>query len=616
MVTNAAVIVLIVVSTLIWLNRGFFSAFINLFCVVAAGAIAFALWEPAAYFLLDKAEDRGFVAELLAGNAWALGLATPFVLSLAALRGISDGIIRHNLHFPSIVNNIGGGFCGALAGVIISGLAIMSAGMLHLPKDGGFLEYKPADFDAQGSVKLSESLWVPSDRLTSNFYAFLSRHAFHSDTNLATYYPNAHAVPALLRMIPKGDSGRNTIKPSQFAIEGAYQIDASSITDAKARLVELTRDRYRPAGQGGVVDFKGEPVRPDAKLIAYVVNFNSGAKERNGQVLIGNGQVRLLATDKDGNAHTLFPIAAVGRIPPDTSAPTGAAARNRNAPKFARYPFNTGGNGIHIASVGGESDAKFAFEFLVPSGFTPKALYVKNTRRDVSATVERTFTSAAQRDAALDSIMAGRTAGQLDESIAYVFPGAQNAGNRVADQPPADSGFQMTIALGMSLQKDTLSGITFPEGRNTIADGQTLIDAKTVSAGVNADMALRVSNFAPRAGVVVCQVDISMDKPWRLGEKGLPIDQPVALLDAEGRLYEAIGYVYRDNEFTGVRYTPGSPLKGMADLPQQLSRAVPGQQVKLVFQVTRGAVIRGVVVGDKLAIKYAPFKVDAEQATR
>ena len=62
-----------------WGAKGGFSSLLNCICVVLAGAIAFALWEPTANLLIENAGKTGF-SSLLADIAWGAGLALPFAL--------------------------------------------------------------------------------------------------------------------------------------------------------------------------------------------------------------------------------------------------------------------------------------------------------------------------------------------------------------------------------------------------------------------------------------------------------------------------------------------------------------------------------------------------------
>ncbi|MFI4897899.1 MAG: hypothetical protein ACIARR_08740, partial [Phycisphaerales bacterium JB059] len=63
---------------------------------------------------------------------------------------------------------------------------------------------------------------------------------------------------------------------------------------------------------------------------------------------------------------TIFPIAAVSR------------ADSRDGEAFGRWRFDA--EEVYIASVGGASTVTMAFEFLVPTGYEPIGLTVKNAR--------------------------------------------------------------------------------------------------------------------------------------------------------------------------------------------------------------------------------------------
>lgn len=82
-----------------------------------------------------------------------------------------------------------------------------------------------------------------------------------------------------------------------------------------------------------------------------------------------------------------------------------AAAQAESAsPAYSRFRFDT--KGLFIASVGGTSESSFAIEFVVPQGFTPLALYLKNARHlisDPATEVKLAFDSPGLRDAAIES---------------------------------------------------------------------------------------------------------------------------------------------------------------------------------------------------------------------
>ena len=86
MIMSLLAIALVAAIGYVWVMAGFFSAAIHMLCVLVAGAIAFALWEPIAYLILDNvAGNKGFLS-FLPGMAWGVALVVPFCVSLALLR--------------------------------------------------------------------------------------------------------------------------------------------------------------------------------------------------------------------------------------------------------------------------------------------------------------------------------------------------------------------------------------------------------------------------------------------------------------------------------------------------------------------------------------------------
>lgn len=620
MIMNVVAVAAVLISAYMWLLRGWFSAFIHLMCTVVAGAVAFAVWEPLGLLLLTNAGDRGFFAELQMGSAWALALAVPFVLAYAICRAALDGALRRNVLVSVAANYVGGGVCGALAGVIVSGITVMSIGMLRLPYDMGMFDYAAVQISSAGSVQKGSALWVPTDRLTSWFYDHLSNNVFHSDTALASYYPAFYATSGASRYAATAGEGRarNTMRPNGASLTAAYTLDPS--TTGKARLDEMTKDTWS-APQPSLTDFNGDNVTADSTLHGYILTFGTPAREKNGQVLVGNAQVCLLGENADGEAQLIFPNAIIAKAQPPAIDPGDTKAKKKEYIDVARFAFSSGGSGKFFPSVGSDSDVKFGFEFLVPKGVTPKFIYVKGIRYDVAtiAAEDRyAFTTAAQRDQSVRQLFQNTKIGTLDESLVFLMKKG-SGGDNVVDNIPDTFGFSASTQIGQQLQRDTLNGGSLVSGRGgwAIQDGEYRLNPSEVSTQGGLDPALKVDKYEAVENQVVCQLDVAMDKPWRFGERGFANDQPIRLIGENGRFYEAIGYFYRDTDNVAIRYTPGSPMKGLTDLPRALSRSEQGQQCKLIFRVTKGAVITGLAIGDKLAIKWQPrFKVDINQIGR
>lgn len=205
----------------------------------------------------------------------------------------------------------------------------------------------------------------------------------------------------------------------------------------------------------------------------------------------------------------------------------------------------------------------------------------------------------------------------FDESL-VVAVGAGRPESQALENPPDAYGFAQSLQIGYQLQRDELQGGSLVSGRGgwSIQDGDFRLKAADAArAGLEA--AIKVDKYEPVENEVVCQLDVSMDKKWFFGEKGFENDRPIRLIGDQGNEFPAIGWCYLDATDFAVRYTPGTPLTGLADLPQPLSRSNAGQKCKLIFRVTKGAVVTSLAIGEKLAVKWQPkFKVNADQTPR
>lgn len=93
MILSIVISLLVLLIAYWWANQGLFDAFIQLICVVIAGALAFALWEPITIgFLLS---GGGFDS-----YAWGVSLGFLFLGLLFLLRFVADFAPLHDPLFP------------------------------------------------------------------------------------------------------------------------------------------------------------------------------------------------------------------------------------------------------------------------------------------------------------------------------------------------------------------------------------------------------------------------------------------------------------------------------------------------------------------------------------
>jgi hypothetical protein len=555
-------------------GRGFFSAFLAFICTVAAAAIAFGVWEPLVYkVLLDKVPDY----------AWGLGLLIPFLLSLCVLRLVFDQLVKSNVEFDDITNFVGGMAFGAGTGYVAAGMLILSVNFFRVPSEvGGFAPLT----QVQGNLQRGDRLWIRADEVVARAAEKLSLNAFSTSTPLAQYMPAVDLQGASQRqMFTKDDGGKvqiasNTVKPNAVKVAGHYVIDG--------QLSDLLIDSNQPNRRQEVRHIDGSTPSEGSRLHGFVVQFNSLAQERSGQVVTGPGQIRLIA--RVGSEHVGYhPIAVI------------AAA---DAKDGGLYRFRFDAADIHIASVGGGANAEFVYEFILPPNAVPQSMIVKNTRIDLGQLRDgQPIASRRERDAlvATGDLLANFGGGggsrvdlaSLDRSNAV----------RISPTGPnrfADAAEQTMLPSGRILNRGERGSLAVSD-RNQILEGtQKFRPASLRVRGL--DRNLVVQDFATTRDTTMIQVTLVKEGEFtplgRAMDFGSP-DEPIFLIDDQGRRFQAVGYFYEDGSISEIRYTPGSPLQAIRDYPE-LSVAKRDQTLILLFRPTSGVNIQYLVVGEKV----------------
>lgn len=596
-------IVIVGVSAYVWCTRGFFSALIHLVCTFAAGAIAFGVYEPLGYFLLEKAPERGMFS-FLGDTAWAIALGLPFALSLAILRGIADKILPANAQCETAVDYVGGGICGLGSGVIAAGIFVLSVGMLRLP--AGFGGYQPVMFSstARGSLEHNPELFVPwVDRLTAGLYTRLSLTTLRTAEPLAKWHPDLVSEVGAMR-ITYEDASRNTITPDGFNLLGWYTVGDRRGTQ---KLDDLLSDSWNTTPQK-VTDLDGEAIT-SGYVAGFIVNLATKARERTGQVIIGNGQVRLVVqnTEDEDDTRALHPVAAITRV--DDPARVD----------YARFRFDA--DSVFFCSVGGASETVFSFEFPIPTGYVPIALYVKGARHEIDPDVINTipnYESPILRDAL---VRAGQMAGMggvgpIIDPITGQPVQAQTQGPQLATNPVIASN-----ALGFTISKGTeqsLEVVQADSGRGwLIVNGEQKLRRDQLAGFGGVDFKLRIDRIQPAQGTVIVQANITpTERSDEFNQRMDNADKSKApvLVDNNGTVYEPVGFIFRDPSLVHIRYTTGSPIRSMTQLPG-VSRSNPDKRLILIYAVSLGVKIHEMRVGDQTIEVYNP-PISAEAAQR
>ena len=582
----------------LWLMRGFFSALIHLICTIAAGAIAFALWEPASYLLLNS--GPGF----LHGAAFAIGLVVPFVIVLAILRVAVDGMLPKNAQADKITDAVGGAVCGLASSAIAVGIVVIGTGTMWFPTEGMFV-YNRLNFDqSERAIQRESGLFATArvDDAVEVVYGALSRTVFSpdSDTALARLYPDLADVPSAIRMSTEDGRGKNFIRPEEVRLVGRFTVglDSSGQPIQGQTPTAILSDAFNPGTPSLVNRTGGKIDAPGGFAAGYVLQFQPGAREKDsGQVSLKAGQARLVventATD---SVLEVFPYSVITRRNPSEDADAGVA--------WGRYVVDDG----PLASVPGENSPVMAPEFWVPAGYRPVALYVKNVRLDAGLDNATRFPSSSARQSAI-------TTGSIVSGGRIEIERPEEVQSFVATlETPRDHGLFMLAQLpgSITFQDGTVDGLNTNDMKQ-ITDGEFVGPARLAQTrGIPRELVIR--EYQTTLGASLVQILLTGTR--QVSDENLAVrlsqaplldasrDEPIYLVDANGTTYPCIGYVYVDNARIAVRYTRDDPIAGLSVLPSLPSRSRTGQEIYLTFEVTTGAEIVGFVVGDQLMVDF------------
>ncbi len=258
MILNILVLVLVLLIGYWWANQGLFSAVIHLLCVIVAGALALAFWEPIGVGLFMK--SSWFVS-----YAMGIALVGTFVVTLFVLRLSSNLLIPGNLEVPKWANLAFGYPVGLFAGVLTMGITVIGLGMLQSQHTMlGFVGHARS---GSGTITNRSSMWLPVHQLTAEFYGQMSVGALSSSAPLRHYNPDVHLQAAsLVRDSFRKGRGQVAMRPSAASIEGAWVCqdrcvikvrfgrgarDFGSqqliVSASQVRLISHARDTQRPA---------------------------------------------------------------------------------------------------------------------------------------------------------------------------------------------------------------------------------------------------------------------------------------------------------------------------------------------------------------------------------
>lgn len=600
MVLTGVVIFVVVALAYIWGSRGFFSSLIHMVCVLVAGAIAFAFWEPLAYMMLGEAGNN----QTMINISWGVCLGVPFAVSLAILRLGIDKLIPANCDLDGLANLLGGICCGAVSGTITAGIFVISASFLSLAPNFGMLEVIKQQ--PNGAPVIQSKLLYPADRLTAWLYGYASEATLRTATPLAVWRPDVTVDGALLRTNFNSGGSRHTLAPRAFSLVNRFTVAKKG---DPVKVSDLMRDGYSAAGKLESTDLHDQQIAGNSTgyyIEAFVVNFTSAAREKEGAVVIGNTQVELVCRNaEDTKSISILPVAVSSK-----AEPTDAEDKRIRYGRWRYERPNT-----YIRTVGGTEAALMGFEFLVPRGYTPLALYVKGVREDITKVSEGPdYPDVRARDKAIGDGTALKGEPGVPPLLVYedIKGGAVVIDPTEGNDAERDVRITNTIPAAKNavtvLSKDGIGGLKLNE--NLIIGGEQRYRLSELKANRVTDQKLQVRQFDPGQDTAIVQVEFGKESklgPVVNGATRSATGAPF-LVDSRNERYPCIGFVYFDNQIAHFRFTPESPIGSVGELPDGgASASRPDQRYVLLFRVGRASKLTEMRIGET---KIAEFKPD------
>jgi hypothetical protein len=597
-----------------WGAQGAFSAFLHMMVVIVAGALAFGLWEPFAYFLLGT-------GSFATPFAWGLALLSLFVLFLVPLRAAMDRVAPKNMDFTLGFNHAVGGVFGLVAGAIVAGITIL--GFSFLPFGSNIMGYQsylieqPSQHHRPQVVPNPGGLWVPVDRFTVGLYTYLSsapgRGAFVSGRPMGLYNPDLLKQAALFRM-RRDVNGSVVAAPGSIEIQNIYTVP-TPITemptlhkDVRAKLLqeqppaqpddgdESRRAGTAPNGDANA-DAEAAPrprpnVHPDDRVARMLLEDGNqivlietkwlrrpGTFDADSQLRVPSTQVNLLAFDGD-ESHLHQPIAFVDQ----DHATRGEAYIERRA--FRAIDTEA------VMAFSSRQEPLFGWVFVIPQSQRPRFLDIRHTRFDLPD-VPADPASPAELLARRDRM--GVSLGLVDDPSLADADGAPRASAKVEFKLTAD------VPLIMSKNRSVRLNFSGPDN-NELLSGEETVDSRTAPSG----RSVRVKQvFAPPNLQVVRLKLPTADAQELFGKvrNATKRSQPVFLEDNLGEQWKPIGYIlmFARDRSQKVRIDRDNLIESGADLPIDEMR--PDDELHLYFLVRRGITIERVKVGEQTVLE-------------
>jgi uncharacterized membrane protein required for colicin V production len=542
-VFNLIIIALVLLIAYWWANQGLFSSLLHFVCVVVAGALALATWEPLSLLLLKQ----GWMDNYAIG----VSLLLPFAIYLLLARVLCDKVVGENLNFPQWANYVFGGAFGLASGVLSLGMCMLG---------GGFLQSSYEVFGFSGSVRTLnskgqpafdvEKLWLPVHKITASSFGHLGLRALAPETGRSI----EHVYPLLA--------------DQAFSIHRDSAEKGKAKTTAPPDSVKLGRFFFSP-------DFENANRTRGAYILE--MDVDNAAADSGGQVTVTASQVRLIEGVPGDSTRT-----ARVAYPDSWSQPLETGARQI-------YAFD---DLLNVATnVPGQQNTKFFFAFPVTDlgtpeqGGVPQYVQFKGLRFRLPA-----MEAERPADALAKGLMRGLGGNAGQQAIPLNDPSLKSLASK--DIQATNSIEPAVVSINeLTTMEQTDQLLT--EGKQEFQRG-----------GNQASKANRINGIYERDGTRVVRLNISRrsssidlwnDRTKLREEAG---EQAALLLvDAQGNTYAPVGYIWVRPDGVLVYLDPRRGVETIGDFPPQPSHG--NDLLFAIYTPTSGAKIVSIRLGNK-----------------
>jgi hypothetical protein len=365
MILTTIIIVLVLAIAFFHYTQGFFSATISAMLAILSAVLAFSLHEKVV---------EGFLGGRFSDAAHGIALGVLFALIYFILRVAFDSMVPGNVRFPVLVDKIGGGAMGLIAGLFAGGIvAIMAQYMPLMPSVAGYSRYAvdthtvTVPSEATGGRALDSETWdkvksekpgqfdpgdrqsmvLPMDDLVVNTVSRLS-----DGGSLGWDQPLAKSHPDFLQELFANRLGVQTKAPRVATKDAISSVELYRVDLLARKDHEYKELRERP--------LETTPLKPTPNQVLVVARivFTKNAADKDGLVKFSPGSVRLVSRRGSGAGAEwvdYYPIGTVdnGQVLYASSIDDFLFVDSKSADRGADFAFLVDKNGFAEGGQGG-----------------------------------------------------------------------------------------------------------------------------------------------------------------------------------------------------------------------------------------------------------------------